>query len=160
MNPFLYVQMYKFFGILQKIYFFSYICGKQQMMAEKNETGKKGEAIACSYLEICGFSILHTNWRFRRFELDIVATNGSELVIVEVKTRSKNCLLDPEKSIDRYKIRRITAAADAYIRKYGIDLPVRFDVLCLIKDEYAYTVEKHFEDAFFAPMINQLRIRN
>ena len=126
------------------------------MMAEKNETGKQGEAVACSYLEICGFSILHTNWRYRRFELDIVATNGHELVVVEVKTRSKNRLLNPEESIDRYKIRRIAAATDAYIRRHGIDLPVRFDVLCLIKDEYAYTVEKHFEDAFFAPVINRI----
>jgi len=122
------------------------------MMAEKNETGKKGETVACSYLEICGFSILHTNWRYRRYELDIVATNGCELVVVEVKTRSKNYLIDPEKSIDSYKIRHITTAADAYIRKFRIDLPVRFDVLCLIKDESVYTVEKHFEDAFFAPV--------
>ena len=122
------------------------------MMAEKNETGKKGEEVACSYLEICGFSILHTNWRYRRFELDIVASDGRELVIVEVKTRSKDCLIDPEKSIDHFKIRRIATAADVYIRKYGIDLPVRFDVLCLIKDKYAYTVDKHFEDAFFAPI--------
>ena len=121
-------------------------------MAEKNETGKKGEAVACSYLEICGFKILHTNWRYRRFELDIVATNGSELVVVEVKTRSKNYLVDPEKSIDSYKIRHITTATDVYIRKFGINLPVRFDVICLMKDKHSYTVEKHFEDAFFAPI--------
>ena len=121
-------------------------------MAEKNETGKTGEAVACSYLEICGFSILHTNWRYRHYELDIVAANSRELVIVEVKTRSKNCLLEPEESINHSKIRRIVAASDCYIRKYGIDLPVRFDVLCLIKNKDVYTVEKHFEDAFFAPI--------
>jgi putative endonuclease len=120
-------------------------------MAEKNETGKKGEAVACSYLEICGFSILHTNWRYRRYELDIVATNGRELVVVEVKTRSKNCLIEPEESINYHKIKRITLAADAYVRRYGENLPVRFDVLCLVKDAYSYTVEKHYEDAFFAP---------
>ena len=121
-------------------------------MAEKNVTGKKGEEVACSYLEIGGFSILHTNWRHRRYELDIVATNGSELVVVEVKTRSKDCLIDPEESINYQKIRHITAAADAYIRKNRIDLPVRFDVICLIKDKFSYTVENHFEDAFFAPV--------
>ena len=122
------------------------------MMAEKNETGKKGEAVARSYLEINGFSILHTNWRYRRYELDIVASNGRELVVVEVKTRSKNHLLDPEESINYHKIRHITAATDVYIRKYGIDLPVRFDVLCLTKDKQSFTVEKHYEDAFFAPI--------
>ena len=121
-------------------------------MAKKNETGKTGEAVACSYLEVCGFSILHTNWRYRRYELDIVATNGRELVVVEVKTRSKDCLLDPEESINYQKIRRIATATDAYIRKYSVTIPVRFDLLCLIKDHHSYTVEKHYEDAFFAPM--------
>jgi len=121
-------------------------------MAEKNITGKTGEAVACSYMEVCGYSILHTNWRYRRFELDIVATNGRELVVVEVKTRSKDCLLDPEESINYQKIRRITTATDAYMRKNNVKLPVRFDLLCLIKDQHTYTVEKHYEDAFFAPM--------
>jgi putative endonuclease len=120
-------------------------------MAEKNETGKKGEAVACSYLEICGYSVLHTNWRHRRYELDIVATNGRELVFVEVKTRSKGCLMDPEESINYYKIKRITETADAYIRKFRVNIPVRFDVLCLIKDNVSYTVEKHYEDAFYPP---------
>ena len=121
-------------------------------MAEKNETGKKGEEVACSYLKTFGYTILHTNWRFHRYELDIVATKGKELVIVEVKTRSKNYMLHPEESIDRRKIRRIATATDAYIRKHNVDMPVRFDVLCLIKDDLAYTVERHLEDAFFAPI--------
>ena len=121
-------------------------------MAEKNETGKIGEEVACSFLEICGYSILHTNWRFHRYELDIVATDGKELVVVEVKTRSKNYLLNPEDSIDHRKIRRITTATDAYIRKNNINMPVRFDVLCLTKDHIAYTVERHIEDAFLAPI--------
>ncbi|MDR2234430.1 MAG: YraN family protein [Tannerella sp.] len=121
-------------------------------MAEKNETGKKGEEAAYSYLKKCGYKILHTNWRFHRYELDIVATNGTELVVVEVKTRSSNRLLNPEVAVDYRKILRITTATDAYVRKFGIEMPVRFDVLCLIKDNQTYTVEKHFEDAFFAPV--------
>ena len=122
------------------------------MMAEKHETGKKGEEVACMYLKMCGFKILHTNWRFHHYELDIVATNGKELVVIEVKTRSKNYLLHPEDAIDRRKILRITTATDAYIRQNRINMPVRFDVLCLIKDHLAYTVDRHFEDAFFAPI--------
>ena len=121
-------------------------------MAEKNETGKKGEEVACSYLNAFGYTILQTNWRFHHYELDIVATNGKELVVVEVKTRSKNYMLNPEDSIDRRKIRRIIAATDAYIRKNRINMPVRFDVLCLIRDDLAYTVDRHLEDAFFAPI--------
>ncbi|MDR0845147.1 MAG: YraN family protein [Tannerella sp.] len=121
-------------------------------MAEKNETGKTGEAIARSYLEISGYTILDTNWRFHRYELDIVATNGRELVVVEVKTRSSEYLISPEEAIDARKIQRIVAAADAYIRTKQINLPVRFDIICLIKDKQSYTVEQHYEDAFYAPV--------
>jgi len=121
-------------------------------MAEKNETGKMGEEVACSYLKVCGYSILHTNWRYGHFELDIVASNGSELVVVEVKTRSKYSMMEAEDSINRNKIRHIVSAADAYVRKHKVELPVRFDILCLIKDKDTYTVENHLEDAFYAPV--------
>ena len=120
-------------------------------MAEKNETGKQGEDAAIRYLEDKGYKMLETNWRFHRFELDIVATFNNELIIVEVKTRSGNYLVSPEKAVDDRKIRRIVTAADAYARKHGINLPIRFDVLCLIKKGQSYEFE-HFEDAFFAPI--------
>jgi putative endonuclease len=121
-------------------------------MAARNETGKTGEAAACSYLKICGYTIRHTNWRYRHYELDIVALGEKELVVVEVKTRSANHLLLPEASIDSGKIQRIAIAADAYVHQYKIDLPVRFDVICLIKNGPSCTVEKHIEDAFYAPV--------
>ncbi|MDR2919473.1 MAG: YraN family protein [Tannerella sp.] len=121
-------------------------------MAEKNETGKIGEAVACSYLKINGYTILHTNWRYRRYELDIVATNGEELVVVEVKTRSESYLIYPEESVNRIKIKHIVSATDVYIRRYNIELPVRFDIICMIKKDNSYTVERHIEDAFYAPM--------
>jgi putative endonuclease len=121
-------------------------------MAEKNETGKTGEAVARSYLEISGYTVLDTNWRFHHYELDIIATNGQELVVVEVKTRSSEYLISPEDAINTRKIKRIVAAADAYARMKQINLPVRFDIICLIKDKQSYTVEKHYEDAFYAPI--------
>ncbi len=49
------------------------------------------------------------------------------------------------------KIRRIVAAADAYVRQFNINLPVRFDIVCLIKNGRCYEVE-HIEDAFYAPL--------
>ena len=120
-------------------------------MAEKYETGKQGEHVARLYLEEKGYKVLAINWRFHRFELDIIATNNDELVIVEVKTRSDNYLIAPELAVDTTKIRRIVAASDAYIRKHNIQLPVRFDVLCLIKKGQSFDIE-HIEDAFFAPV--------
>lgn len=121
-------------------------------MAERNETGKQGEAEAQRYLEKNGYRILETNWRFHHYELDIIATNGEELIIIEVKTRSGNYLIAPEAAVDKGKIRRIVTASDAYVRMKKIDLPIRFDILCLIKNGPSLTVEDHIEDAFYAPL--------
>jgi len=120
-------------------------------MAEKNETGKQGESLARQYLEEKGYKVLAVNWRYHRFELDIIATNNTELIIIEVKTRSDNYLLAPETAVDGRKIHRIVAASDAYVRKRNINLPVRFDVLCLIRKGQSFDIE-HIEDAFYAPM--------
>ncbi|MDR1675044.1 MAG: YraN family protein [Tannerella sp.] len=121
-------------------------------MSKKNDTGKAGEAAACSYLRECGYTILQTNWRFHRYELDIVAANGGELVVVEVKTRAEDYLVSPEKSVGHSKIRRIAAAADAYVQKYGVALPVRFDVISLTQNGQTCKVFEHIEDAFLAPV--------
>ena len=71
--------------------------------------------------------------------------------MVEVKTRSKGYLLSPEEAVDTKKIRRIVAASDAYVRQFNINLPVRFDIVCLIKNGRCYEVE-HIEDAFYPPL--------
>ncbi|RHJ90797.1 YraN family protein [Parabacteroides bouchesdurhonensis] len=119
-------------------------------MAERNDTGKDGETFARDFLIKQGYAVLQTNWHWHHYELDIIATKDSELVIVEVKTRSEDCLLAPEDAVDKAKIRRIVAAADAYVRNYNIDLPVRFDIITLIKTNDGYKIE-HIDDAFYAP---------
>jgi putative endonuclease len=121
-------------------------------MAEKNETGKQGEAVAWQYLEDHGYKVMETNWRFHHYELDIIATNGEELIVVEVKTRADNYLMAPELAVDKRKIRRIVTASDAYVRMKKIDLPIRFDIISLIRQGTVCSVENHFEDAFFAPV--------
>lgn len=72
-------------------------------MAERNNTGKEGESEARAYLEKLGYQILHTNWHFHHYELDLVAVYDGELIVVEVKTRSVGCLLPPEEAVDRKK---------------------------------------------------------
>ena len=95
---------------------------------------------------------MHKNWRWHHYELDIVAATPDGLIVfVEVKTRGKDCLLSPEESVDNAKIRRIVMAADAYIRKYNISVPARFDIVSLtgVPGEFDIT---HIEDAFLAPV--------
>ena len=120
-------------------------------MAKRNETGKDGESVARAFLEKKGYKITHTNWHWHHYELDIVAVKDTWLVVVEVKTRSDDYLLAPEDAVDAPKIRRIVAAADAYVRFFNLELPVRFDIITVIKkgeeseiDHIAYIIHSGF----------------
>lgn len=119
-------------------------------MARQNDMGREGESEARAYLVRHGYDVLHTNWHWHHYELDIIAVKDDVLVVVEVKTRSEDFLLSPEDAVDAKKIRRIVAAADAYARYFNRDLPVRFDIVTLIKKETGFLID-HIEDAFYAP---------
>lgn len=56
---------------------------------DKKIIGNWGEAVAKNYLENKGYTILETNWRHHRFELDIIAYKNG-VIGVEVKTRKSN----------------------------------------------------------------------
>ena len=119
-------------------------------MARQNDMGREGESEARAYLVKHGYNVLHTNWHWHHYELDIVATKDEELIVVEVKTRSEDYLLSPEEAVDNKKIRRIVAAADAYVRYFNLELPVRFDIITLIKGKEGFQIE-HIDGAFYAP---------
>ena len=122
-------------------------------MAEHNALGKEGEGEAVAYLRDKGYAIRHCNWRAGRLELDIVAEKNGELIVVEVKTRRNEKYGRPEDAVDRLKIRNIVASTDAYLKKFQIDLPVRFDVITLIGANSPYRIE-HIEEVFFPPIWN------
>lgn len=126
---------------------------KSGKMASHNELGKEGEAAAVTYLMEKGYEIRHRNWHSGHRDLDIVAQKDGELVIVEVKTRSDACFGQPEDAVDRRKIRSIVASTDAYVRKFAIDLPVRFDIITVVGSRPPFHIA-HIEDAFFPPVWN------
>lgn len=122
-------------------------------MALHNELGKEGEDAAVAYLIAKGYEIRHRNWHSGHRDLDIVAQKNGTLVIVEVKTRRDDRFGHPEEAVDNRKIRNIVASADAYVRKFAIDLPVRFDLITVVGMQPPFRIE-HIEDAFFPPVWN------
>ena len=84
------------------------------------------------YLAREGYHIIDRNWRSGHKELDIVCERDGVLVIVEVKTRRDARFGKPEDAVSENKIRRIVLAADAYVRRNRIDLPVRFDIITVL----------------------------
>lgn len=117
-------------------------------MAKHFDIGKEGESLARDYLISKGYNVIQTNWRWHHYELDIVAVFEDMLVVVEVKTRSADFLLSPEEAVDRRKRNRIVAAADAYVRRYNVVLPVRFDIVTVVKGENGIEID-HIDDAFY-----------
>src|SRR5690349_4021542 len=101
-------------------------------MARHNETGKKGELLAADYLQQQGFTILHSNWRHQRYEIDIIATRGDILHFIEVKTRQSLSYGLPEESVTHKKIRSIVTAGVAFQYQYPAWKRVQYDVLSIV----------------------------
>lgn len=120
-------------------------------MAQHNILGKEGEEQAVAFLRNRQYTILHTNWRWRRIELDIIARKDDEIVIIEVKSRSANCPVPPETAVTPAKIKRLVSAADVYVRYFDLDLPVRFDIISVIKERNGEYRIEHIDNAFYAP---------
>ncbi|MDX1628759.1 MAG: YraN family protein [Fulvivirga sp.] len=110
--------------------------------------GKTGEAKACSYLRDQGYAILETNYRFKRNEIDIIASKNGTLVFVEVKSKSYNRFGHPEDMVDEPKAERIMETAEQYIYENDWTGNIRFDVLALIIKDRMVCEITHFEDAF------------
>lgn len=67
--------------------------------------------MAVEYLTKQNFTILHRNWRYSRYEIDVIATRDKVLHFIEVKTRTSLTFGFPEESVSKKKIRHILAGA-------------------------------------------------
>ena len=117
-----------------------YFCKKEETMATHNELGKEGEEESVRFLIEKGY-----------IELDIIAQQNDELVIVEVKTRRNTLFGTPESAINNQKIRRILSSTNAYLHKYNIDMNVRFDIITVTGERKPFHIE-HIENAFYPPI--------
>ncbi len=94
------------------------------------ELGDLAERIAVAFLEMKGYTILATNYRFQRNEIDVVARTGGRIVFVEVKCRTGPGRGLPCEAVGPAKMRRIVRAARGYLSERGLaERPSRFDVV-------------------------------
>jgi len=121
-------------------------------MTPPKELGIKGEEIAALYLKKEGYKILARNWFYDHKEVDIIAQQGDEIVIVEVKTREGDYFEEPWEAVSTRKIRNLVDVADAWLNQRQIDLETRFDVISIIfSDDVNYELT-HFPGAFIPPV--------
>lgn len=116
-------------------------------MAQHNILGERGEEIAKSYLINKGYIVYGTNWRFGKFEIDLIADDGEEIVFVEVKTRSNLNFGTPEEAVGPEKEAALLHAADVYLKNIDTPVSVRFDIIAIeIQDKQVNL--RHIIDAF------------
>lgn len=116
-------------------------------MSKQKEVGDKGEAIAHNYLQNLGYTILESNWHFHHYEIDIIAKDGDELVIVEVKSRTGTAFEHPSEAVGARKMRFLIEAAEAYIYKTNSHADTRFDIISIIFSNEQFELE-HYKNAF------------
>lgn len=109
-------------------------------MAAHNELGKQGEERAAAYLASRGYEILERNWRCGHLELDLICRQENLLVIVEVKTR-RDKEEHPDELLNRKKRKNLLTAADAYVKRQGIQNELRFDLILITGEEVEHIKE-------------------
>jgi putative endonuclease len=128
------------------------------------ELGEEGERRALEYLvKFEGYRVVATNFRIPvgrglkgqklSAEIDIIAYDGETLAFVEVKTRTSDDLVAPERAVGLRKQRQIARAARRY--RQLIDVVherYRYDVLTIIPRDGEDKIELlrgYFDDRVF-----------
>jgi putative endonuclease len=108
------------------------------------EKGRAAEDRAERHLRALGYDILERNARSPLGELDIVATDGGDLVFVEVRSRELDDAGRAEETVGLAKQRRLTRVAAAFLEDRGLrPATCRFDVIAINGEELTL-----YRDAF------------
>jgi putative endonuclease len=101
-------------------------------MAAHNEFGKAGEEMAAEWLVQHGFQLISRNWKFARYEVDIIASREGVLHFIEVKSRHDDVFGKPEDWVNRKKGRHLLTAGVAFQDKYPDWKLVQYDILSIL----------------------------
>jgi putative endonuclease len=86
--------------------------------AQRKALGDFGERVAVRFLTDRGFTVVDRNWRCSDGELDIVAIDGAELVVCEVKTRTSHRFGTPFEAVTDDKAHRLRRLGWRWAREH------------------------------------------
>lgn len=115
---------------------------------EKSEIGRIGEELTCRYLIQHGYEIICRNYRIKGGEIDIIASDGTYLAFVEVKTRKPDSLDGGFEAVTKRKKSLIVRAACDFCTKNKNDLQPRFDIAHIIFDGLKRYRVNYIKNAF------------
>lgn len=114
---------------------------------EALEFGKIGEQMTAKYLTDKGYIILEHNYRRGHLEIDLIALDEDELVIVEVKSRAYDNILQPEDAVDHKKRQALIQLANEYVKTHNRKENVRFDIVTVVSKVDGAEI-KHLKNAY------------
>ena len=117
-------------------------------MALHNQLGKRGEQMAEEYLLQKGYDVLHRNWRYSHYEIDIIAKKNEVLHFVEVKLRSSKTFGLPEQNVKRKKFQFLLRAADEFLFQNKQYRHVQYDILSINLSSSAHPEFFLIEDVY------------
>lgn len=128
---------------------FAWRLAKKQnfIMNEAHELGKEGETLAKNYLSQKNITVLHSNWRWQKAEIDIIAEHNMQVVFIEVKTRRSSRFGNPSEFVSNKKQELMRDAAEAYLEQYNLTNEIRFDIIGVILNSRDKKIE-HIQNAF------------
>jgi len=99
----------------------------------RQRSGERAEQWAANWLIQQGCTVRERNYRCRHGEIDLIAEQRGELIIVEVRYRGSGAAVDAATSVDSHKQQRLIAAASHFLSRNPdlAEQPLRFDVLAL-----------------------------
>ena len=113
-----------------------------------SEKGRQGQKLAEKFLKKKGLRILARNVNTGPAEIDLVARDGRELVLVEVRSRWSQSDAKPEETVTSRKQQRLVRGAKALMKARGWEnLAGRFDVVAVDGFTDPPTI-RYFPDAF------------
>lgn len=100
-------------------------------MAKHIKTGQLGEQLGATYLIEKGYQILAVNWRYSRWEVDVIAAKENVLHFIEIKTRRSQYFGLPEEKVGNKKIMNLINAAEEYLYQNPQWQRIQFDIVAI-----------------------------
>lgn len=116
-------------------------------MAYHNELGKWGEDVAVSYLQQLGYVILHRDWDYNQRTIVYCDNIKVSMVIIPITMKNEQ-FADADEAVTVQKVRSLSIAANAYVKRYNINLDIRFDIITVVGQPTGTNEVRHVKDAF------------
>jgi putative endonuclease len=106
------------------------------MQLNKNNAGLEAEKLAATFLANHGLKLVMQNYHCRFGEIDLIMTDASTLVFIEVKLRSSSQFGGAAASITPQKQQKMILTAQHYLQQYvknQSQTACRFDAILMNK---------------------------